>query len=117
MMLAMARHLCKRLPMHAGKVEKKSLQGTELRAKTLVVWAWEKLVGKLPVAPGLSVWKFWAHDPFVLPQLPKRTGHRMATLDEVYAAADTSTAMSLDSTTTGMINADSIKKMRKACDW
>src|SRR5271168_116790 len=36
MMLAMARHLCRAdALMHAGKWEKKSLQGTELRAKTL----------------------------------------------------------------------------------
>ncbi|HEY2361666.1 MAG TPA: NAD(P)-dependent oxidoreductase, partial [Candidatus Angelobacter sp.] len=36
MMLAMARFLCKAdASMHAGKWEKKSLQGTELRAKTL----------------------------------------------------------------------------------
>src|ERR1700726_3674767 len=35
-MLAMARHLCRAdALMHAGKWEKKSLQGTELRAKTL----------------------------------------------------------------------------------
>ena len=36
MMLAMARHLCRAdALMHAGKWEKKSLQGTELRGKTL----------------------------------------------------------------------------------
>jgi D-3-phosphoglycerate dehydrogenase len=36
LMLAMARHLCRaNESMHAGKWDKKSLQGTELRAKTL----------------------------------------------------------------------------------
>jgi len=36
MMLALARHLCRANElMHAGKWEKKSLQGTELRGKTL----------------------------------------------------------------------------------
>src|ERR1700693_1442349 len=36
LMLAMARHLCRANDLtHAGKWEKKSLQGTELRAKTL----------------------------------------------------------------------------------
>src|SRR5437764_684002 len=36
MMLAMARHLCRANELtHAGKWEKKSLQGTELRGKTL----------------------------------------------------------------------------------
>jgi D-3-phosphoglycerate dehydrogenase len=36
MMLAMARHLCRAdALMHAGRWEKKSLQGTELRGKTL----------------------------------------------------------------------------------
>ena len=36
LMLAMARHLCRADElMHAGKWEKKTLQGTELRGKTL----------------------------------------------------------------------------------
>jgi len=38
LMLAMARHICRAdALMHAGKWEKKLLQGTELRGKTLVI--------------------------------------------------------------------------------
>jgi len=115
MMLAMARHLCKAdSSMHAGKWEKKSLQGTELRAKTLGIVGLGKIgmeVARRARAFGMEI---LAHDPFVSPAVAKEQGIRMATLDEVYAAADYLTLhVGLTPQTTGMINADSIKKMKK----
>jgi D-3-phosphoglycerate dehydrogenase / 2-oxoglutarate reductase len=115
MMLAMARHLCKAdASMHAGKWEKKALQGTELRGKTLGIVGLGRIgmeVARRARAFGMEI---LAHDPFVSPAVAKEQGIRMATLDEIYAAADYLTLhVGLTPQTTGMINTDSIKKMKK----
>jgi len=55
-----------------------------------------------------------AHDPFVSVGVAKEQGIRMSALDELYAAADYITLhVGLTPQTTGMINATSIKKMKK----
>ncbi len=115
MMLAMARHLCKAdASMHAGKWEKKALQGTELRAKTLGIVGLGRIgmeVARRARAFGMAV---VAHDPFVSAAIAKEQDIRLASLDEVYAAADYLTLhVGLTPQTTGMINAESIKKMKK----
>lgn len=114
-MLAMARHLCRANALtHAGKWEKKSLQGTELRGKTLGIVGLGRIgmeVARRARAFGMSV---IAHDPFVSTALAKEQSLRMATLDEVYAAADYLTLhVGLTPQTAGMINADSLKKLRR----
>jgi D-3-phosphoglycerate dehydrogenase / 2-oxoglutarate reductase len=54
-----------------------------------------------------------AHDPFVSPALAREEGIRLAALDEVYAAADYLTLhVGLTPQTAGMINAESLKKMK-----
>ena len=115
MMLAMARFLCKAdASMHAGKWEKKSLQGTELRAKTLGIVGLGKIgmeVAKRAQAFGMQI---VGHDPFVSAAIAKEQKITMATLGELYAAADYITLhVGLTPQTTGMINVDSIKKMKK----
>ncbi len=114
MMLAMARHLCRAdALMHAGKWEKKSLQGTELRGKTLGIAGLGRIgmeVAKRARAFGMEV---VAHDPFVSVAVAKEQGIRLASLDELYAAADYITLhVGLTPQTTGMINASAIKKMK-----
>ena len=55
-----------------------------------------------------------AHDPFVSTAVAKEQGIRMAKLEEVYAAADyLSLHVGLTPQTAGMINAESIKKMKQ----
>jgi len=115
MMLAMARHLCRAdALMHAGKWEKKSLQGTELRGKTLGVIGLGRIgmeVARRARAFGMDL---VAHDPFVSVAVAKEQGIRLATLEELYAAADYITLhVGLTPQTTGMINAESIAKMKK----
>jgi D-3-phosphoglycerate dehydrogenase len=115
MMLAMARYLCKAdALMHAGKWEKKALQGTELRGKTLGIVGLGRIgmeVARRARAFGMEI---VGHDPFVAPAVAKEQGVRMATLDELYAAADYITLhVGLTPQTTGMINAENIKKMKK----
>ncbi len=115
MMLGMARFIPRADGlMHAGKWEKKSLQGTELRGKTLGVIGLGKIgmeVARRAKAFGMEI---VGHDPFVSASVAKEQGIRMGKLDDVYAAADYITLhVGLTPQTTGMINADSIKTMKK----
>ena len=115
MMLAMARHLCRADALtHAGKWEKKSLQGTELRGKTLGIIGLGRIgmeVARRARAFGMEL---IGHDPFVSVAVAKEQGIRLAELDEVYAAADYITLhVGLTPQTTGMINRASIAKMKK----
>src|SRR5271157_6031089 len=115
MMLAMARHLCRAdALMHAGKWEKKSLQGTELRGKTLGIAGLGRIgmeVARRARAFGMEI---VGHDPFVSVAVAKEQGIRLASLDEPYGAADYITLhVGLTSQTTGMINEAAIKKMKK----
>jgi D-3-phosphoglycerate dehydrogenase len=115
MMLAMARHLCRANELtHAGKWEKKSLQGTELRGKRLGVVGLGRIgmeVARRAQAFGMEI---IAHDPFVSATVAKEQGIRMAKLEEVYAEADYLTLhVGLTPQTTGMINAGSLQKMKR----
>src|ERR1700691_4676849 len=115
MMLAMARHLCRAdALMHAGKWEKKSLQGSELRGKTLGIVGLGRVgmeVARRARAFGMEL---VGHDPFVSVAVAKEQGIRMATLDELYTAADYITLhLGLTAQTAGMINESSIAKMKK----
>src|SRR6266566_5552417 len=115
MMLAMARHLCRAdALMHAGKWEKKSLQGTKLRGKTLGIAGLGRIgmeVARRARAFGMDL---IGHDPFVSVSVAKEQGIRLAELDEVYAVADYITLhVGLTPQTNGMINQTSIAKMKK----
>ena len=115
LMLAMARHISRANElMHAGKWEKKSLQGTELRGKTLGIVGLGRIgmeVARRARAFGMEI---VAHDPFVSTAVAKEQGIRLARLEEVYAAADYLTLhVGLTPQTAGMINADSVKRMKR----
>jgi D-3-phosphoglycerate dehydrogenase len=115
MMLAMARSLCRAdALMHAGRWEKKSLQGSELRGKTLGIAGLGRIgmeVARRARAFGMTL---VAHDPFVSAAVAKEQGIRLTSLDELYAAADYITLhVGLTPQTTGMINETSLKKMKK----
>src|SRR5438477_4367330 len=115
MMLAMSRHLSLAdALMHTGKWEKKSLQGTELRGKTLAILGLGRIgmeVARRARAFGMEI---VAHDPFVSTAVAKEQGIRMAKLEELYGSADYITLhVGLTPQTTGMINAQSLKKMKR----
>jgi D-3-phosphoglycerate dehydrogenase / 2-oxoglutarate reductase len=115
MMLAMARQLSRAdALMHAGKWEKKSLQGSELRGKTLGIVGLGRIGLEVARRARAFSMEIVAHDPFVSVAIAKEQGIRMATLDELYAASDYITLhVGLTPQTTGMINEASIKKMKK----
>jgi D-3-phosphoglycerate dehydrogenase len=114
LMLAMARHITRANElMHAGKWEKKSLQGTELKGKTIGIVGLGRVgmeVARRARAFGMEI---VAHDPFVSTTVAKEQSIRLAKLEEVYSAADyLSLHVGLTPQTAGMINAESIKKMK-----
>lgn len=115
LMLCMARFLPRaNESMHAGKWDKKSLQGTELRGKTLGIVGLGKIgleVAKRARAFGMEL---IGHDPFVSASIAKDHGIKLATLDEVYAASDyLSLHVGLTPQTQNMVNAESLRKMKK----
>ncbi len=115
MMLAMARHLCKaNALLHAGKWEKKSLQGTELRGKKLGILGLGKIgmeVARRAVAFDMEV---IGYDPFVSPLVAREKGIRLAELKDVLATADYLTLhMALTPQTDGLINAETLAQMKK----
>ncbi|HEY1802395.1 MAG TPA: phosphoglycerate dehydrogenase [Terriglobales bacterium] len=114
-MLAMARFLCKAdAGMHAGKWDKKSLQGTELRGKTLGIVGLGKIGMEVAKRARAFSMEVIGHDPFVSAAVAKDAGIKLASMDEIYAAADYLTLhVGLTPQTTGMINIESLKKMKK----
>ena len=115
LMLSMARFIPRaHSTMTAGKWEKKTLQGTELRGKTLGIVGLGRVgVEVLRRAQAFGM-KAVAHDPYVAPNFAQQLGVTMVPLDELYAQADYITLhVGLTPQTQGMINSDAIRKMKK----
>ncbi len=115
LMLALARHLPRANELtRAGKWEKKSLQGTELRCKALGIVGLGRVgmeVARRAKSFGMDL---LAHDPFISASVAADLGVRLATLDQVYAAADyLSLHVGLTPQTEGMINADALAKLKR----
>lgn len=115
LMLALARHIVRAdTTTRAGKWEKKSLQGTELRGKTLGIIGLGRIGMEVAKRAKVFEMRLMAHDPFVAASVARELEIQMADLDQVYAAADYLTLhLGLTPQTTGMINEQAIKKMKK----
>ena len=89
-------------------------RATELRGKTLGIVGLGRVgmeVARRARAFGMEL---VAHDPFVSVAVAKEQGITITKLEEVYAASDYLTLhVGLTPQTTGMINADSLKKMKR----
>src|SRR5436853_1435969 len=114
LMLALARHLVRAdSTTRAGKWEKKSLQGTELRAKTLGIVGLGRIGLEVARRAKAFEMKIIAHDPFVAASVAREHEIQMVELDEVYAASDyLSLHVGLTPQTAGMINEQSLAKMK-----
>ncbi len=115
MMIALARKLAiANASLHAGKWEKKSLQGTELRGKTLAILGLGRIgleVARRARAFGMEL---VGHDPFVSPAVARETGIRLVTLEELFQAADYLTLhVGLTPQTQGIINPRTLATMKK----
>jgi len=115
LMLALARKLpAANTTMHAGKWEKKSLQGAELRGKTLGILGLGRIgleVAKRARGFGLEI---MGSDPFVSAAVARENGIKLVTLEELIAGADYITLhVGLTPQTTGVINAKTLAAMKK----
>jgi D-3-phosphoglycerate dehydrogenase len=115
LMLALARFIPRAdATTRAGKWEKKSLQGTELRGKTLGIIGLGRIGIEVARRAKAFEMKIMAHDPFVAAGVARELEIQLADLDQIYAAADyLSLHVGLTPQTTGMINEQSLKKMKK----
>jgi D-3-phosphoglycerate dehydrogenase len=115
LMLALARKLpAANTGMHAGRWEKKSLQGAELRGKTLGILGLGRIgleVAKRAKGFGLEI---VGSDPFVSAAVARENGIKLVTLEELIAGSDYITLhVGLTPQTTGVINAKSLAAMKK----
>ncbi|MGA2729733.1 MAG: phosphoglycerate dehydrogenase [Terracidiphilus sp.] len=115
LMLALARKLpTANATMHAGKWEKKSLQGAELRSKTLGILGLGRIgleVAKRARGFGLEI---VGSDPFVSAAVARENGIVLLPMDELFAKADYLTLhVGLTPQTQGVINAKTLAAMKK----
>src|SRR6201996_7280371 len=111
--------MCRAIPranssMHAGKWDKKSLQGSELRNKTLGIIGLGRIgleVARRAQAFGMDV---IGYDPFIAPVIARENHVALLSLDEVFAGSDfLSLHVGLTPQTEGLINEKSIARMKK----
>src|SRR5450631_3078289 len=115
LMLALARQIPRaNSTMHAGKWEKKSLQGAELRGKKLGILGLGRIgleVARRARPFGLEL---VGHDPFVSSAVARENGIKICTIEELFEQSDYLTLhVGLTPQTTGIINAASIATMTK----
>ena len=114
LMLALARKLPQaNNTMHAGKWEKKSLQGVELKGKTLGILGLGRIgleVAKRARGFGLEL---VGHDPFVSAVVAREAGIKLVSTEELFATSDYLTLhVGPTPQTTGIINERTIATMR-----
>ena len=99
--------------MHAGKWEKKSLQGSELRGKTLGIVGLGRIgleVARRAKAFGMDI---LGYDPFVAPVIARENGVTLVPIDEIFGESDfLSLHVGLTPQTEGLINKTSLAIMK-----
>lgn len=115
LMIALSRQLPKaNSTMHAGKWEKKSLQGVELRGKKLGVLGLGRVgleVARRARAFGMEL---IGHDPFVSASIARENAIQLVTTEELFREADYLTLhVGLTPQTAGIINAATLATMKK----
>jgi D-3-phosphoglycerate dehydrogenase len=100
--------------LHQGKWEKKSLQGSELRGKTLGILGLGRIgleVAKRAKAFGMEI---IGHDPFVAAALAREAGVQLVTVDDLFSKSDYLTLhVGLTPQTQGIINEARLATMKK----
>jgi len=115
LMISMARAIPRaNATMHAGQWEKKSLQGSELRGKTLGIVGCGRIgleVARRARAFGMSL---IGYDPFIAPVIARENGITLVPIDEIFSASDyLSLHVGLTPQTEGLINKTSLAIMKK----
>ncbi|MDP9050025.1 MAG: phosphoglycerate dehydrogenase [Acidobacteriota bacterium] len=114
LMISMARAIPRaNATMHAAKWEKKSLQGSELRGKTLGIVGLGRIgleVARRAKSFGMDL---IGYDPFIAPVIARENEVTLVPIDEIFKKSDYLTLhVGLTTQTEGMINATSIKIMK-----
>ena len=115
LMISMARSVPRaNTGMHAGKWDKKSLQGSELRGKTLGIVGLGRIgleVARRAKAFGMNL---LGYDPFVAPVIARENGVTLVPIDEIFSESDyLSLHVGLTPQTEGLINKHSIAIMKQ----
>lgn len=115
LMIALARAIPRaNATMHAGKWEKKTLQGSELRGKTLGIVGLGRIgleVARRALSFGMEI---IGYDPFVAPVIARENSVTLVPIDEIFKASDYLTLhVGLTTQTEGLINATSLAIMKR----
>jgi len=114
LMISMARAVPRaNATMHAAKWEKKSLQGSELRGKTLGIVGLGRIGLEVARRARSFGMELIGYDPFIAPVIARENEVALVPLDELFKRSDYLTLhVGLTSQTEGMINETSIKIMK-----
>jgi D-3-phosphoglycerate dehydrogenase len=115
LMVSMARSIPRaNATMHAGKWEKKTLQGSELRGKTLGIVGLGRIgleVARRAKAFGMDL---IGYDPFIAPVIARENQVTLVPIDEIFKESDYLTLhVGLTTQTEGLINPTSLAIMKK----
>jgi len=115
LMIAMCRDIPRaNATMHAAKWEKKTLQGSELRGKTLGIVGCGRIgleVARRANAFGMTV---LGYDPFIAPVIARENSLTLVPIDEIFSSSDfLSLHVGLTPQTEGLINKTSLAIMKK----
>ena len=115
LMVSMARSIPRaNASMHAGQWDNKSLQGQELRNKTLGIVGLGRIgleVARRARAFGM---KLIGYDPFISPVIARENEVTLVPIDEIFKSSDYLTLhVGLTTQTEGLINATSLAIMKK----
>lgn len=115
LMVSMARSITRaNSTMHEGKWEKKTLQGRELRGKTLGIVGLGRIgleVARRARAFGMEL---IGYDPFIAPVIARENDVTLVPIDEIFRRSDYLTLhVGLTPQTEGLINATSLAIMKK----
>ena len=114
LMIAMARSVPRaNATMHAGKWEKKSLQGSELRGKTFGIVGLGRIGMEVARRARSFGMELIGYDPFIAPVVARENQVTLVPIDEIFKRSDYLTLhVGLTTQTEGMINATSLKIMK-----
>jgi len=114
LMVAMARAIPRaNATMHAGKWEKKTLQGSELRGKTFGIVGLGRIGMEVARRARSFGMELIGYDPFIAPVVARENQVTLVPIDEIFKRSDYLTLhVGLTTQTEGMINATSLKIMK-----
>ncbi|WP_260706829.1 phosphoglycerate dehydrogenase [Edaphobacter flagellatus] len=100
--------------MHAGKWEKKTLQGQELRGKTLGIVGLGRIGLEVARRARSFGMELIGYDPFIAPVIARENDVTLVPIDEIFRRSDYLTLhVGLTPQTEGLINATSLAVMKK----